>query len=63
MCLVGSPETLADALMRYWHAGIDNFLVIGFDWLPDTAWIGEIGAELRRRTAAAVRVPALSPVG
>jgi len=63
MCLVGSPETLADALMRYWHAGIDNFLVIGFDWLPDTARIGEIGAELRRRTAAAVRGSALSPVG
>ncbi len=63
MCLVGSADTLADALMRYWHAGIDNFLVTGFDWLPDTARIGEIGAELRRRTAAAVRAPALSPVG
>jgi alkanesulfonate monooxygenase len=61
MCLVGSPETLTKALMRYWHAGIDNFLVTGFDWLPDTARIGEIGAALRQRTAAATRL--LPPVG
>lgn len=48
MCLVGSPDTLVNALMRYYRAGIDNFLVTGFDWLADTARIGaEIGAPLR----------------
>lgn len=50
MCLVGSAETLVEALLRYREAGIDNFLVTGFDWLPDAHRIGtEIGPELRRR--------------
>lgn len=49
MCLVGSPATLVQALLRYRSAGIDNFLVTGFDWLSDTHRIGtEIGPELRR---------------
>jgi alkanesulfonate monooxygenase len=35
--------------MRYREAGIDNFLVTGFDWLADTHRVGtEIGPELRR---------------
>ncbi|MBT0670995.1 LLM class flavin-dependent oxidoreductase [Novosphingobium profundi] len=50
MCLVGSPETLVEALLRYRAAGIDNFLLTGFDWLGDAQRIGtEIGPELRRR--------------
>jgi alkanesulfonate monooxygenase len=49
MCLVGSPATLVQALLRYRAAGIDNFLITGFDWLADTHRIGtEIGPELRR---------------
>ncbi|GAM06710.1 LLM class flavin-dependent oxidoreductase [Novosphingobium sp. MBES04] len=49
MCLVGSPETLVQAQLRYREVGIDNFLVTGFDWLPDAHRIGtEIGPELRR---------------
>jgi alkanesulfonate monooxygenase len=49
MCLVGAPDTLVRALMRYREAGIDNFLVTGFDWLADTHRIGtEIGPDLRR---------------
>lgn len=57
MCLVGSPETLVDALSRYHEAGIDNFLVTGFDWLADTPRIGrEIGPALRARCGQ--RVPA-----
>lgn len=65
MCLVGSPDTLVEALMRYWHAGIDNFLITGFDWLADTARIGaDIAPALRRRTQAeARRMPAMAPVG
>lgn len=49
MCLVGSPATLVQALLRYRAAGIDNFLCTGFDWLADTHVIGtQIGPELRR---------------
>jgi len=56
MCLVGSPETLIEALLRYYKAGIDNFLITGFDWLADTARIGrEIAPDLRKRCAAAPR--------
>lgn len=52
MCLVGAPDTLVAALMRYHAAGIDNFLVTGFDWLADTHRIGtEIGPDLRRLAA------------
>lgn len=51
MCLVGSPDTLVEALMRYRRAGIDNFLVTGFDWLADTARIGaDIAPALRARS-------------
>jgi alkanesulfonate monooxygenase len=39
--LVGSAETVANALMRYYEVGITNFLITGFDPLPDTALIGE----------------------
>lgn len=50
MCLVGSPDTLVEALMGYRRAGIDNFLITGFDWLADTARIGqEIAPALRQR--------------
>lgn len=50
MCLVGSPQTLVDALYRYRQAGIDNFLITGFDWLQDTRRIGEeIGPALREK--------------
>ncbi|MBL8629466.1 MAG: LLM class flavin-dependent oxidoreductase [Rhodospirillaceae bacterium] len=39
--LVGSPETVANALMAYYEIGITNFLITGFDPLPDTALIGK----------------------
>ncbi len=56
MCLVGSPDTLVEALTRYWHVGIDNFLITGFDWLADTARIGrDIIPALRARTQALAR--------
>ncbi|MDE1147228.1 MAG: LLM class flavin-dependent oxidoreductase [Azospirillaceae bacterium] len=57
MCLVGSPDTLVGALGRYYRAGIDNFLITGFDNLGDTARIGaEIAPALRRLAAAEPRV-------
>jgi alkanesulfonate monooxygenase len=50
MCLVGSPDTLVDALQKYNSVGVDNFLITGFDWLDDTARIGaEIIPDLRKR--------------
>ncbi|HWU03846.1 MAG TPA: LLM class flavin-dependent oxidoreductase [Novosphingobium sp.] len=52
MCLVGSPDTLAQALLRYYQAGVDNFLITGFDWLADTHFIGtEIAPRLRHLVA------------
>lgn len=55
MCLVGSPDTLVAALARYHDAGVDNFLVTGFDWIADTLRIGrEIGPMLRERCNAKV---------
>ncbi|WP_044558794.1 LLM class flavin-dependent oxidoreductase [Azospirillum sp. B4] len=57
MCLVGAPDTLVAALGHYYRAGIDNFLITGFDNLGDTARIGaEIAPPLRRLAAAAPRV-------
>ena len=50
MCLVGSPATLVDTLDRYRVAGVDNFLITGFDWLADTQRIGaEIAPALRAK--------------
>ncbi|MDX1291911.1 MAG: LLM class flavin-dependent oxidoreductase [Hyphomonas sp.] len=50
MCLVGSPDTLVDALQKYNEVGVDNFLITGFDWLDDTARIGsDIIPALRKR--------------
>ncbi|MDZ5645873.1 LLM class flavin-dependent oxidoreductase [Nitrospirillum sp. BR 11828] len=56
MCLVGAPDTLVAALSRYYRAGIDNFLITGFDNLGDTARIGaEIAPALRRLAVAEPR--------
>lgn len=59
MCLVGAPDALVAALGRYYRAGIDNFLITGFDNLGDTARIGEeIAPGLRRLAAAEPRLAA-----
>lgn len=49
--LVGSPETVAQALMKYYAVGITNFLITGFDPLPDTALIGKTLVPLLREKA------------
>lgn len=62
MCLVGSPDTLVRSLLRYRAAGIDNFLVTGFDWIADTLRIGkEIGPDLRRLANAMAAPEAAIP--
>jgi alkanesulfonate monooxygenase len=42
-CLVGTPEQVAEAILKYYALGIDSFLLRGFDPLNDTI---EFGREL-----------------
>ncbi len=49
--LVGSAETVANALMKYYEVGITNFLITGFDPLPDTERIGRTLVPLLREKA------------
>ena len=48
-CLVGTPEQVADAMLRYYGLGVDSFLIRGFDPLNDTV---EFGRELIPRLKA-----------
>jgi alkanesulfonate monooxygenase len=41
--LVGTPEQVAQSLLRYYHAGITSFLIRGFEPLQDAQ---EFGREL-----------------
>lgn len=50
--LVGSPETLADALMDYYEAGVSAFILRGFDPVEDVIAIGrDLIPLLRSRVA------------
>jgi alkanesulfonate monooxygenase len=42
-CLVGTPEQVADAILKYYTLGVDSFLIRGFDPFNDTL---EFGREL-----------------
>jgi alkanesulfonate monooxygenase len=42
-CLVGTPEQVAEAILRYYRLGVDSFLIRGFDPLNDAV---EFGHEL-----------------
>jgi alkanesulfonate monooxygenase len=48
-CLVGTPEQVADAILRYYTLGVDSFLIRGFDPFNDTV---EFGRELIPRLKA-----------
>src|SRR5689334_19212830 len=48
-CLVGTPEQVAEAILRYYRLGIDSFLIRGFDPVADTT---EFGRELIPRIKA-----------
>lgn len=52
--LVGAPDQLISALLRYAALGVNNFILTGFDPIPDTI---EIGRELitRLKTPASAR--------
>jgi len=56
--LVGSPETVAKALLDYYDIGVTTFLIRGFDPLNDAIEYGReliplVREEIRRRDAAA----------
>jgi alkanesulfonate monooxygenase len=53
-CLVGTPEQVAEAMLRYYDLGVDSFLIRGFDPVADAR---DYGQELipRLRTGAAAR--------
>jgi alkanesulfonate monooxygenase len=48
-CLVGTPEQVADAILKYYMLGVDSFLIRGFDPLNDAI---EFGRELIPRIKA-----------
>ena len=48
-CLVGTPEQVAGAILKYYNLGIDSFLIRGFDPMNDTR---EFGRELIPRIRA-----------
>jgi alkanesulfonate monooxygenase len=48
-CLVGTPEQVADAMLRYYTLGVESFLIRGFDPFNDTV---EFGRELIPRLKA-----------
>jgi alkanesulfonate monooxygenase len=65
--LVGSPETVAEALLEYVDAGVSTILIRGFDPLQDAIAYGEVidlvRREVARRDRAQIgdRVPAQAP--
>jgi alkanesulfonate monooxygenase len=48
-CLVGTPEQVAGAMLKYYRLGVDSFLIRGFDPFNDTV---EFGRELIPRIKA-----------
>src|SRR3984893_17069326 len=48
-CLVGTPEQVAEAILKYYTRGVDSFLIRGFDPFNDTI---EFGRELIPRIKA-----------
>jgi alkanesulfonate monooxygenase len=48
-CLVGTPEQVADAILKYYRLGIGSFLIRGFDPFNDTV---DFGRELIPRIKA-----------
>jgi alkanesulfonate monooxygenase len=52
-CLVGTPEQVADAMLKYYRMGVGSFLIRGFDPLNDAR---EYGKELIPRLKAGALV-------
>ena len=48
-CLVGTPEQVAEAILKYYRLGVDSFLIRGFDPMNDAI---EFGREFIPRVKA-----------
>ncbi len=60
-CLVGTPEQVAEAILKYYRLGVDSFLIRGFDPFNDTV---EFGRELIPRIkAGAIAIDGLRAAG
>lgn len=60
-CLVGTPEQVAQAILRYYRLGVGSFLIRGFDPFNDTV---EFGRELIPRIkAGAAEIDRLQAAG
>ena len=60
-CLVGTPEQVAQAILKYYRLGVDSFLIRGFDPFNDTI---EFGRELIPRIkAGAIEIDGLRAAG
>ncbi|MBN8902459.1 MAG: LLM class flavin-dependent oxidoreductase [Rhodospirillales bacterium] len=60
-CLVGTPEQVAEAMLKYYRLGVSSFLVRGFDPLRDATAFGEdLIPRLKEGAAAIDRQAALA---
>ncbi len=58
-CLVGTPEQVAEAILRYYRLGVGSFLIRGFDPLNDTVDFGrELIPRIKAGAAEIDRLPA-----
>jgi alkanesulfonate monooxygenase len=58
-CLVGTPEQVAEAIIKYYRLGIDSFLIRGFDPLNDAVEFGrELIPRIKAGTASIDRIKA-----
>jgi alkanesulfonate monooxygenase len=53
-CLVGTPQQVADSLLKYYRMGIESFLIRGFDPLGDTTLFGQELIPMLKAGAAAI---------
>jgi alkanesulfonate monooxygenase len=58
-CLVGTPEQVSEAILKYYRLGIDSFLIRGFDPLNDAIEFGrELIPRIKAGTASIDRIKA-----
>lgn len=64
MCLVGTPEQVADTLVDYYRLGVGNFLIRGFDPIEDARQYGrELIPLVKARVAAEKIAQSPAPAG
>jgi alkanesulfonate monooxygenase len=58
VCLVGSPEEVADAIMEYKELGVSQFILSGWPKLEEMIFFGEHVLPLVRKKEAGLSAPA-----